>query len=68
MLREAIGLVGGFIVMLSYFYTGKKLRIVNVIGSVIFVVYGIMLKAYSLILLNVVATIVHLYYIMKEDK
>lgn len=41
------------------------MRLLNMIGSIIFIVYGIMLSAFSTILLNVVMVIVHLYYMIK---
>ena len=68
LIRELIGLIAGIFVMLSYVFDGTKLRIVNILGSVFFVIYGIMLGGISVVLLNAGAIVLHLYYILKEVK
>lgn len=68
MLAEILGLIAGVVVMFSYALEGKKLRIANLIGSILFVIYGVWIGAFSIILLNSVCTFIHLYYILKEEK
>lgn len=68
MLREAIGLVAGVLVMISYFYKGKALRIINILGSILFTIYGVMIGGLSIVLLNGGAIIIHLYYILKGEE
>lgn len=67
-LRESIGLLASIFVMLSYIFEGTKLRIVNLVGSILFVIYGFMFNGISVIILNSSAIVLHLYYIMKEIK
>lgn len=66
--RELLGTLASVLVMLSYTLDGKKLRIVNIIGSILFIIYGIMLGGISVIILNSITIPIHLYYILKEEK
>lgn len=66
--RESLGTIASVLVMLSYTLDGKKLRIVNIIGSILFIIYGIMLGGISVIILNAITIPIHLYYILKEEK
>lgn len=66
--REVLGTLASVLVMLSYTLNGKKLRIVNIIGSILFIIYGIMLGGISVIILNAITIPIHLYYILKEEK
>lgn len=66
--REILGTAASLLVMLSYMVDGIKLRIINIIGSIVFVIYGIMLGGISIIVLNSVTIFIHLYYILKEVK
>lgn len=67
-IRETIGMAGSILVMLSYLFTGKKLRYINIIGSIIFIIYGFMLNGISMIILNSITIVIHLYYILKGEK
>ena len=66
--RELLGTAGSLLVMLSYFFNGMRLRIVNIIGSIIFIIYGVMLGGISIVILNGITIPIHLYYTMKEVK
>ena len=66
-LREAIGLTASILVMVSYMFTGTKLRIINLVGSILFLIYGFMIGGLSITILNGCSIIVHLYYILKEE-
>ena len=77
LLKEIVGMTGSILVAISMMCkttTDKGvmwLRIFNLIGSLIFVVYGIMLPAYSTIILNcicVVLNTVGLINIIKKIK
>ena len=77
LLKEIVGMTGSILVAISMMCkttTDKGvmwLRIFNLIGSLIFVVYGIMLPAYSTIILNcicVVLNMVGLINIIKKIK
>lgn len=46
----------------------KKLRVWNLIGAITFVVYGVLIKANPVILLNLMLTIFNIYYLVKLKK
>ena len=72
---EVIGFVASLFVLVSLFaqtntYKGALiLRILNAIGSGIFIIYGLMLPAYSTAFLNIFALVINVYFIvrMKND-
>ena len=71
---EIIGFIASFFVLISLLaktstYEGALiLRILNAIGSGIFVIYGIMLPAYSTAFLNAFAFIINIYFILRMKK
>lgn len=65
-LAEIIGITGTIFVLLSFLMKElKRVRIVNIIGAALFVVYGITIGALSTWLLNGVLIIIHLYYLYR---
>ena len=47
MIIEAVGYLGSFLVLVSFLMTSVvKLRIVNTIGSLIFMIYALIIKSY----------------------
>ena len=68
---EIIGLVASVLVLASISIksstvkTNIIMRIINTLGSSIFVWYGISLSAYSTAILNIGAVAINLYYIIK---
>ncbi len=71
---EIIGLIASGFVLVSFLLKGeKKIRIVNALGSIIFIVYGLLINALSVWLLNIVTLIVQIIRVIelskeKEDK
>lgn len=68
---ELVGIIAGLIVLGSFLLKEqKRIRIVNAIGSVVFVVYGILITSYATIFLNGVMVLVQIVYLlkMKGDK
>lgn len=74
MIKEIIGIVATLFIIFSMSCNTKTrkstfiMRITNLIGSLIFVVYGFILPAYSTGILNFVLSVVNLYYIIKLIK
>lgn len=68
---EIIGIIASITVAVSFFMNGEThIRAINIIGSAIFGVYGILIGSISIILLNAVSIIVNImkiYKINKED-
>lgn len=64
---EIIGTMASIMVLLSFLMVGeKKIRLINIIGALIFVVYGLLINAFSVWFLNGALVIIHLYKIKKE--
>lgn len=74
LVTELVGAAGSILILVSMLYKTNTykgaffLRLINAIGSVVFVVYGFMLKAPSTIILNVFATIINIYYLFRLKK
>ncbi len=68
-MHEIIGLIASCFVLLSFLQKGEvKIRIINCIGCIIFVVYGILINALSVWLLNGITLIVQIVNIIKLHK
>lgn len=68
---ELLGIIAGIIVLGSFISKEqKRIRIVNAIGSVVFIVYGVLITSYATIFLNGVMVLVQIVYLlrMKGDK
>ena len=67
---EIIGLFGSMLVLISMCVKSSDIkgnilmRIINTIGSIIFVYYGFALNAYSTAVLNIGAIIINIYHII----
>lgn len=49
--------------------TGEKnIRVINIVGALIFVVYGVLIEALSVWLLNGVLFFIHIYKLYKLNK
>lgn len=64
---ELIGIAGTLFVLLSFLMKDLvKVRIINIIGALLFVIYGILINALSTWLLNGVLIIIHIIYLIKN--
>lgn len=64
---EIVGITGTLFVLLSFLMKDlTKVRIVNIIGAILFVVYGILINAYSTWILNGVLIIIHIIFLTKR--
>lgn len=63
---EILGSIATLVVLLSFFQKGERsIRRVNVIGALLFVVYGYLIKANSVMALNGILFILHIYKLTK---
>jgi len=63
---EILGIISGLFVLTSFVLSGEiKIRSVNIIGAMLFVIYGIVIGALSVWLLNSILICVHIYYLIK---
>ncbi len=59
---EAFGYLGSLLVIVSMLMTSVlKLRVINTLGSVVCVIYGIIIKAYPTVAMNAVLIAINLY-------
>ena len=66
---ELIGIAGTVLILIGFLsYSEKKIRIFDMIGSACFVTYGILIHAWSNILLNGILIFVHIYKLYKMKK
>lgn len=66
---EIIGITGTLFVLLSFLMKDlTKVRIINIMGAILFVVYGILINALSTWLLNAILVIIHIIYLVKEKR
>jgi hypothetical protein len=63
---EILGTLASIIVLISFLMKSeKKIRLVNIVGAIIFVIYGIGINAFSVWFLNGSLCLVHLYRLIK---
>ncbi len=66
---EAIGLAATTFVLLSFLMKQvKAIRLINIIGATLFVVYGLLIGSVSVWLMNGILIFVHIYYLSKIKK
>ena len=64
---EILGTIASVIVLISFLMKGEtKIRLVNIIGAICFVIYGIMINAFSIWFLNGCLCIIHLVKLSKS--
>ena len=67
--NELFGLLGSIFVLISFLINDiKKVRIINIIGALLFVIYGILINAFSTWFLNGALILIHLYYLFIKRK
>lgn len=71
LINELVGMSGSVLIAISMMFKTttdkgvKLLRIFNLLGSIVFVIYGIMLPAYSTIILNAVCVVLNVVGLVK---
>ena len=68
-LHEALGIIATLFVLVSFLFTNeKRIRQINIIGAVLFVVYGIIISAHSVYILNGALIFIHIYKLFKQKE
>lgn len=63
---EIYGYISMLVVIISMLQKNvEKLRIINTISCIMFVIYGFLIGAYPVILLNSIITVINLYKLFK---
>ena len=66
---EMLGyMASGFVALSLMMRSLKKLRIINLVGSLMFTVYGFTIGAYPVAVLNAFIVLVNLYYLQQGSK
>lgn len=66
---ELIGTLASIIILISFMMKDiVKIRIINIIGSLCFIIYGFFIGSFSVLLLNSVLVLVHIYHLKKHGK
>lgn len=66
---EIIGTIASVIVLISFIIRGEtKIRIINIVGASLFVVYGVAINAFSVWFLNGALILIHIYYLIKDKR
>ncbi|MCL2362251.1 MAG: YgjV family protein [Defluviitaleaceae bacterium] len=68
-MHEIIGIIATLFVLVSFLFTNeKRIRQVNIIGAVMFVVYGIIIGAISVYVLNGALIIIHIIKLLNQRR
>jgi hypothetical protein len=67
-LQEIIGWFATVITLVSFLYSGVKLRIINFLGALTWVFWGVMMETWNVIILNVLIMVIHSYKLYKMRK
>ena len=66
---EIIGLIASVFVLISFIPKDIKLiRCINIVGCIVWIIYGILIGALSVWLMNLLVMIVHIYHLIKTKK
>ncbi|MDD3459129.1 MAG: uroporphyrinogen decarboxylase [Weeksellaceae bacterium] len=66
---EWIGYSASLFVVLSFVVNQlRQVRIINMIGCVCFVIYGIYFEAWPVVIPNALVTFIQLYFLLFKDK
>ncbi len=64
---EIIGTVASLLILVSFLFNDeKKIRLTNIVGAAVFVVYGLLINAFSIWFLNGALIIIHIYKLSKQ--
>lgn len=66
---EILGIIASCFVLSSFLTNDiKKVRVVNIIGAILYIIYGYYINSISNIILNSVLVIVHIYNLYKLER
>lgn len=66
MFVELIGYLASIVILIGFTFKGEsKIRTINMIGSLLFIMYGLLIKAYPVALLNALTILVNVRALIK---
>lgn len=64
---EWIGIAGTLFIILAFTMNGeRKIRVFDLIGALLFIIYGVTIHSFSTVLLNVVLVVVQAYKLLRR--
>ena len=67
--NEWLGIVASAFILISFLFTKQTItRLINMVGCIVFVIYGLLLPTYSTAFMNGALFIVHIVYLVKDYK
>lgn len=64
---EALGILASVIILISFLFKNEKnIRLINILGAICFVAYGLLLGAFSVWFLNGALIAIHIYYLTRK--
>jgi len=66
---EIIGIIAGVFVLISFLM--KKIRVIrmiSIIGCIFFVIYGVLISAWSVWVLNAILILIHIFYLAMSGR
>lgn len=64
---EIIGTLASLIVLISFLCKSeRKIRLVNILGAILFVIYGILINSFSVWFLNGMLILIHIFKLIKK--
>ena len=66
---EILGTIASVFVLISFLMKGEiKIRLINIVGALIFVIYGLIINAFSVWFLNGALFLIHIAKLIKLRK
>lgn len=64
---EILGILASTLVLISFLFKKERsIRLVNILGAIMFVIYGLLINALSVWLLNGILIFIHLYFLHRD--
>ena len=64
---EILGFVAGAITLISFFFSKIfVVRMINIVGAALFLAYGVLTGAWSIMAFNVALIIIHVFYLVSH--
>lgn len=64
---EVIGIIASLIVLISFlFKEERQIRMVNIFGAILFVIYGLFIQSFSVWFLNGTLCLIHINRLFKK--
>ena len=68
-MHEYVGILGSIIIVLAFAMKQEKhIRIFDIVGAALFVVYGILIHSFSNVFLNSILILINIYRLYKKEK